>query len=75
VGGEVFIPVPAVRMRGMGLLAVLAYLALALNIIYSALKHRQPGWVGGVAFGVGLLSLPLWENVPAKSHQILWHPW
>ena len=47
-------------MRGMGLLAVLAYLALALNLIYSALKHRQPGWVGGVAFGVGLLSLPLW---------------
>ena len=47
-------------MRGMGLLALLAYLALALNLIYSALKHRQPGWVGGVAFGVGLLSLPFW---------------
>jgi hypothetical protein len=44
----------------MGFLALLAYLALASNLIYSALKHRQPGWVSGVMFGVGLLSLPLW---------------
>jgi hypothetical protein len=44
----------------MGYLAVLAYLALASNLIYSALKHRQPGWVSGVMFGLGLLSLPLW---------------
>jgi 4-hydroxybenzoate polyprenyltransferase len=47
-------------MPGMGLLALLAYLALALNLIYSALKHRQPGWVSGVVFGIGLLSLPFW---------------
>ncbi len=47
-------------MRGMGLLAMLAYMALALNLIHSAVKHRQPGWVSGVTFGVGLLSLPLW---------------
>lgn len=44
----------------MGFLALLAYLALASNLIYSALKHRQPGWVSGVVFGVGLLSLPFW---------------
>ena len=44
----------------MGILALLAYLALASNLIYSALKHRQPGWVSGVVFGVGLLSLPFW---------------
>jgi hypothetical protein len=44
----------------MGFLALLAYLAFASNLIYSALKHRQPGWVSGVAFGVGLLSLPFW---------------
>jgi hypothetical protein len=44
----------------MGFLAGVAYLALALIILHSAVKHRQPGWISGVVFALGLLSLPLW---------------
>jgi hypothetical protein len=47
----------------MGFLAGLAYLALALIMLSSALKHRQAGWIGGVVFALGLLSLPLWVGL------------
>jgi hypothetical protein len=44
----------------MGLLAVVAYLCLVGAILYSSLKHREPGWRVGFVLGLFLLTIPLW---------------
>ena len=40
----------------MGLLAVLTYLAFALALLWSAVRHRQQGWLVGAFFALLLLS-------------------
>jgi hypothetical protein len=44
----------------MGPLAILAYVVLALIVMWSSLKNRRKGWIFGLIFGILLLTLPLW---------------
>lgn len=40
----------------MGFLAVLTYLGFALALFWSAVRHRQQGWLVGAFFALLLLS-------------------
>jgi hypothetical protein len=44
----------------MGLGASLAFIALSVLLIRSALKYRGEGWVIGLLFAVLNLTIPLW---------------
>jgi len=35
-------------------------------LLWSAGRHRQPGWVGGMVFGLLLLGLPAWVMLAAS---------
>lgn len=36
------------------------YIACALAMMWSALRHRRSGWVSGAVLALLLLTLPLW---------------
>jgi hypothetical protein len=44
----------------MGSLAILVYVAFAVSILWSALRHRRDGWIAGFIFAILLLTIPLW---------------
>lgn len=51
------------------LIGLVVYVAVALAIAHSSLKHRSTGWISGMLLAGLLLTLPLWLAAMIKAYE------